>query len=612
MEKEIIFICLHFMVCVAFFFFIQRPLFCVYNRALNTSPMSMADLWKIYRYGYKTDLKAAAYLTMLPLLVVWVHAHCPFFNGNTLLLVCDAILALVVALITVADTALYKFWQFKIDSSVFAYLKSLKGAFASVSVLYIIVALCAVIIVFGIFFMSLVYWIVRYRLETVSTLPGWKHQIVTFFLFAIAGVVLFLITRGIKRRPETPSITCFCKKQYYNHSALNPLFNLIYSFSVRDDFDRQFQAFPPEECRRKFENLFPLKGVPKTKLLKTTRPNILLIVWEGLCTHFIESLGGVAGVTPNFDRLSKEGVLFTHCYAGSFRTDRGLVCLLSGYLGQPTTSVIRYTRKLPHLPAFPRTLRDKAGYSTMALHGGDLTIFHKSDYYIASGHDVLVHQKDFPASAPGCSWGIHDGYLFSWLYDDIQEKSKENRRWYTTFQTLSSHEPFEVPYDRIKVDKVVNSFAYVDDCFGEFIDKLKNSPAWDNLLVICTGDHGVNLDYLFTQNEKTHIPLLFLGGAVKQPAQIDSIVNQTDLAATLLGQMELPHEDFVFSRDVMADTYTYPFAFHTYNNGFIFRDLEGVTRFDNVSGQALEGADYRREELGKAILQTLYTDLSKR
>lgn len=612
MDKELIFIVLHFMVCVAFFLIIQRPLFCIYNRALNTSTMRIRDWWKIYRHGYKTDLKVAAYLTMFPLLIVWVHAHFPIFNSYPALLACDAVLALSVALATVADTVLYKFWQFKIDSSVFAYLKSLKGAFASVSATYILTAVAAVLLVSGIFFAALMPTLRMCNREAASSLPGWSNQGITFVIFVITATVLFLITRGVKRRPENPSITYFSKNQFYNHSALNPLFNLIYSFSVKDDFGKQFQAFPPTECQRKFESLFPLKGTPEIKLLNTTRPNILLIVWEGLCTHFIESLGGVPNVAVNFDRLSKEGVLFTHCYAGSFRTDRGLVCLLSGYLGQPTTSVIRYTRKLPHLPALPRILRDKAGYSTMALHGGDLTIFHKSDYYLASGHDRLIYQKDFPTSAPACSWGIHDGYLFSWLYDNIQKKTEANTRWYTTFQTLSSHEPFEVPYDRIKTDKVENSFAYVDDCFGKFVDKLKNSPAWDDLLIICTGDHGVNLDYLFTQNEKTHIPMLLLGGAVKQPMQIDKIINQTDLAATLLGQMELPHEDFIFSRDVMADTYTYPFAFHTYNNGFIFRDGSGVTHFDNVSGQALKGANPRREELGKVILQTLYTDLSKR
>ena len=64
--------------------------------------------------------------------------------------------------------------------------------------------------------------------------------------------------------------------------------------------------------------------------------------------EFVPSLGGKENVAVNVDRIAAdEGILFTRCTAGSFRTDRGLVCLLSGYLGQPTTSVIRYTRKTP-------------------------------------------------------------------------------------------------------------------------------------------------------------------------------------------------------------------------------------------------------------------------
>lgn len=315
---------------------------------------------------------------------------------------------------------------------------------------------------------------------------------------------------------------------------------------------------------------------------------------------------------PQFDRLASEGVLFTNCWAGSFRTDRGLVCILSGYMGQPTTSVILHTSKLPHLPALPRTLRDQAGYETMAVHGGELNIFHKSDYYWASGHDRLVEEKDFPTDPTATRWGVQDGKVFAWLQDDIIRKAQERKRWYTTFQTLSSHEPFRVPYDRIKDNPVDNAYAYVDDALGQFVDGLKASPAWKDLLIVITGDHGLNLNEAADKDRNTHIPLLLLGGALRQPMKIDTLMNQTDIAATLLGQMGMPHEDFIFSRDVLADTYTYPFAFHTYNNAYIFRDHSGVTHFDNVSQQPLDGHDEQREQTAKVILQTLYTDLSKR
>lgn len=323
-------------------------------------------------------------------------------------------------------------------------------------------------------------------------------------------------------------------------------------------------------------------------------------------------MGGKQGVMPHFDRLAEEGVLFTNCWAGSFRTDRGLVCILSGYLGQPTTSVILHTSKLPHLPALPRLLRDEAGYETMAVHGGELNIFHKSDYYWASGHDRLVEEKDFPKDKTATRWGVQDGKVFEWLKDDIIKKSREGKRWFTTFQTLSSHEPFRVPYDRIKDNPVDNAYAYVDEALGQFVDALKGSPAWNNLLIVITGDHGLNLNEADDKDRNTHLPLLLLGGAIKQPRNIDTLMNQTDIAATLLGQMGLQHDEFIFSRDVLADTYTYPFALHTYNNAFIFRDQTGTTHYDNVSQRVLSGPDAKREETAKVILQTLYTDLSKR
>lgn len=610
---DFVFLFVHFFMCTLFFVVVQRPAFLFYNRNLAEKMVTWRDIVEINRYGLPTDIKVASYMTLFQVLVIVVHWSVPYFRHDAVMFFIDGLLCFFVSAACVADTALYRFWQFKIDKSVFAYLRSLRGVCASVSVSYILCALFCETLAFILLllFVSLSYKIYNMCVEDAISY-GIISRLSFSLLFLAVGVMLFLIIRGMKRRPQNTSIAYFSECQFFNHCALNPMYNMIYSITVKENFARQFQAFDKDYCDKKFASLFPTEGKPVMKLLNTDRPNILVVIWEGLCSHFIGSLGGDGNVCVNFDRLSKEGVFFTNCYAGSFRTDRGIVCVLSGYLGQPTTTVIRYARKLPHLPALPRTLRDKAGYSTTVVHGGDLTIFHKSDYYLSAGHDRLVYQKDFPKSAPACNWGIHDHYMFDWLYGDIQEKTLRNERWFTTLQTLSSHEPFEVPYSRIPDDKYSNSFAYVDDAFGRFIDSLKASPAWDNLLVVVTGDHGVNLDSMFSHVAKTHIPLLFLGGAVAKPAKIDTIISQTDIASTLLGQMNIDHSDFIFSRDVLADTYQYPFAFHAYNNGFIFQDETGYTDYDNVSKKALEYPDENRETLGKVILQKLYIDLSNR
>ena len=87
--------------------------------------------------------------------------------------------------------------------------------------------------------------------------------------------------------------------------------------------------------------------------------------------------------------------------------------------------------------------------------------------------------------------------------------------------------------------------------------------------------------------------------------------NPSDLAATLLGQMGLPHHDYRFSRDVMSPNYTRPFAIHCYNNGFSVVDSTGFTVFDLTGEQTIVGKNEAAVKLGKAILQTTSNDLKQ-
>lgn len=611
----VLFTMIYFVFCTLYFEVLQKPFFGLYNRTVNTErPASAADIRRVYSHGLVSDFIIASYLTAVPLLVSAIHTLLPCFSITIVLAVYNAIVSLAVGLICVADTLLYKFWNYKLDSSVFVYLRSLKGAFASVSAGYLVAAFTVVFVFAGIFFAGAQFLTVRCSAMMPDGLwLAWWQCLLVVLALAVCVGCLFGIIRGLKIRPNNPSVVYYSKNPFYNHWALNPAYNLIYSLGTKDEFKGKFRFFDDDECDRIVSPLFPTSGTPQRRLLKTDRPNILLVIWESLGAEFVPSLGGKENVAVNVDRIAADGgVMFTRCTAGSFRTDRGLVCLLGGYLGQPTTSVIRYTRKLPNLPALPRRLK-KEGYVTTAVHGGELTIMHKSDYYLASGHDTLVSQKDLPSSAPTCKWGIQDGYMFDHIFDDIMAKTEKGERWFTTFQTLSSHEPFTVPYNRLPDDEVANSFAYTDHCFGEFVDRLKATPAWDNTLIICVADHGYNASHNPVSRQKyAHIPILLTGGAIAEGCRIDTIMSQTDLAATLLGQMGMAHDEFIFSRDVLADTYKEPFSFHTYNNGFMLTDERGSTIVDNVSDEAIEGADPDREKKGRAILQKLYEDLAGR
>ncbi len=612
MITTIAFLLDYFLLCFLLFEVVQKPLFAFYNKSTSTHHFSRQAFREVYRHGWRSDLIACAYLVAIPLLICWLHLHLPFFSIRLVMTIYNLLMAFLISLLVVSDTLVYRYWHSKIDFSAISYLRSLKGVFASLSSKYIVLSLLLWMVV-GIIIFVLCNGLSRAILtEDATVLPKpiiW-HVVNIVLYIAMVGV-LFIVVRGEGIRPNNPSIAYFSKNTFLNHCALNPLYNFVYSISLRNEYKGKFHFFTDEECEKKFAGLFPTTGTPQVELLNTTRPNILLIIWESLGARFMESLGGTPNVTVNMDRFAREGVLFTHCDCGSFRTDRALPCILSGLPAQPTASIIRHTQKLPKLPALPRRLRDDLGYDTVAIHGGDCYIMHKADYYLASGHNNVIEQKDIHVDrAETCKWGIHDGDMFRYLYVHIQNYHNLPTPWFITFQTLSSHEPFVVPYSRL-TDEMNNAFAYTDDCLGRFLDKLKTSPMWDNLLIIITGDHNINNGAPMPLQEYAHIPLLMIGGAVKGPQKIDTIMSQTDIAATLLGQMGLSHEEFRYSRDVLAGSYTYPFSFHTFVNGFLFRDNTGFTHYDNVSQTAIAGSSALREENGKVILQSLYNDLSK-
>lgn len=468
-------------------------------------------------------------------------------------------------------------------------------------------------------------FILRFAPVKPSFPPTGLEQLGSTFAILLAGGILFIPIRGgVTTSTANVGMVYFSQNQFLNHSAINPCFSLIASLSKQQDFASQFDFYPEEKRKALFDTLIqaqdslcPGDSIPTepVKLLTTTRPNILIIIMESFTANAIEAVGGEPGITPNLNRLSKEGVLFTNLYANSFRTDRGLVSVLNGYLAQPTTSIMKYPVKSQTLPSIAKSL-NKEGYTADMLYGGDINFTNMQSYFYSSGYSKITADRDFPLSSRLSKWGANDDITFSHLYEDIKQRPVDGKPWLSTFLTLSSHEPFEVPFHHLE-HPYLNSVAFTDSCIGNFIDTFKELPAWKNTVVIFVSDHG----YRYPENMQEygplrfHIPMLWLGGAIAEPKVIDTYANQTDLAATLLNQMGLPTDEFSFSKDILNPCVPH-YAFYTFNNGFGFIDESGVSVYDNEGNKILveepESGNETRLEKGKVLLQTLYDDLGNR
>lgn len=609
MKKRIIYI-VSFFFLLLILFVSQKPFFMLYNE-MTEKDAGFVDMFQVMGHGMSLDATTAGYLTAFPFLLVLISIWLKKFPLRKLLLPYYIIASLLVAVVFVVDMGLYPFWGFKLDASIFLYLDSPKEAMASVSLGFILLRVVAILLLTGLYAWLMVK-VTPKSLEAMGR-KGWN----TLGMLLMGGVLFVIIRGGVTESTSNVGQVYFSSNQFLNHSAVNPCFSLLSSMGKSKDFASEFNFFEEEKRAEWFEGLYPTTdGDSITSVLDTNRPNILLILMEGFGGAFIEPLGGLPDVAPNLNRLSEEGVFFTRCYANSFRTDRGTVSALSGYLGLPTVSIMKVPTKSRTLPAISEELV-KAGYHTDFLYGGDINFTNMKSYLLSKGYQKLTADTDFSLSERTSNvWGVNDDITSEWLLEELKKRPETDGSWFTTYLTLSSHEPFEVPYDRLE-EKIPNAFAYTDECLGKLIEGLKQTPLWENLLIVCIPDHGFCYPQGTTDRggEFSHIPMLWLGGAIKEPMKVDKIMNQADMAATLLGQLGLDHSMFPFSRNVLGDAYQYPFAFYSSGSVFAFRDSTGVSAYDIKANQVSyeePSASEERMNRGKVILQSAYDDLGKR
>ena len=604
MKKRALFFIENYLLTVLIFI-IAKLVFMLCNQ--DGHAFTVGDVLDVVIHGLSLDFSTALYFVILPFLVIFVSIY--WYKKNIfikILSVYNLIVALAFALAFVADTSLYKFWQFKLDASCLQYLETPTEAMASVSWWYITIRV--VIFLFVAFLIYKAFQATVRRLRTVSPRPSdWKS--VAFGLLAfLVSIPLFVIgiRGGLGESTTNIGQVYYSSRQFLNHSAVNPVFSFLASLEKDSSSVPEYKFMEEDERARLMANIYPTKSVDPDTLLRTKTPNVVIILLESCGGIFTEDIGGRKDIMPNLNRYVHEGIYFSQFYANSYRTDRGTLCTLSGYPSFPKSSVMKMPAKTRFLPGIAKSLRD-AGYQTSYIYGGDINFTNMRSYLMTTGFDQLHWQKDYTLEEQrSANWGVRDDITFATLSEQIAQ-FKPNEHYLIGYSTLSSHEPWDVPTHELK-EEIPNAFNYLDQCLGNFIEKVRKTTQWDNLLVVLLPDHGFTYFGVGEEHEMhDHVPMLWLGGAVKEPRRIDVLCNQTDLPATLLGQFGLPHDDFLFSRDILSRNYTYPFAVHTYNNGITMKDSTGFAVYDLNANRIIVDKSTDSQALirkGMAILQT--------
>ena len=593
-----------FYVATLFFFVAAKVGFMLYQHGGHN--FTFTDMLQVIGHGLSLDLSTSLYIIAVPFLLVaaslWLRIPKWCFR------IYYAFAAVLLSLAFVADTSLYEFWQFKLDASCLSYLETPTEAMASVSTGYILLRLlCLMILVGGI------YWVYDKLTppfqRLASKIQKFSASLATLLLIPL---IIIGIRGGLDESTTNIGQVYYSQNQFLNHSAVNPVFSFFASFEKTATNNVTYHFMEDKACEQIVSELYNTKSIGIDTLLTTQQPNIIVILLESCGGQFTE-ISGRTDITPNLNRLAHEGIYFTNCYANSWRTDRGTLCTWSGYPSFPTMSVMKMPSKSRSLPNIARTLQQERGYSTHYLYGGDINFTNMRSYLVAGGFSDLTWKDDYTKEEQtSAKWGVRDDITFQTLTELTQTMRQP---FLIGYSTLSSHVPWDVPIHHFD-DEVLNAFYYLDQCIGDFIQQLRQSDLWDNTLVIMLPDHGIVYAGLDESNPLlNHIPMLWVGGAVKQPRRIEQVCNQTDLPATLLGQLGIAHDDYTFSRDVLSVTYKNPFAIHTYDDGYTIIDSASFVNYDFISNRVVSNYGKDRDKLilrAKAILQAASKDLNKR
>ena len=618
-------------------FVLQKPLFLFLEKGSATQPVDniFTELPAVIWHGLPLDLSMAGYLSVIPgflsIAVVWLKRDLvkPIMN------IYFIIASLFITCSFLLNASLYPYWKYPLDSTPLLYFfTSPADAIASVSIWQVILSIVILIVLtVGVWFTLRMrgekrQQYSRYAYGYGGFGSGKRNRFDDFdrhrgrtsiILLLLTGLLFLPIRGGITVSTMNTGQAYFSQNAYLNHSAVNPLFSLFESITHQEDFASQYRFMKDKEADKIFatmtstsdENTYPLLN---EATFKKGTPDILIVIMESFASDIMPSMGSYKDVAVCLDSIAQQSILFTRFYANSFRTDRGMVSILSGYPAQPTTSIMRYPRKTSQLPSIARNLAKYKNYKTTYYYGGDADFCNMRSYLVSQGYQHIISDANFPIEDKLSKWGVPDHILAAKMMEDIKAQQNEKRPMLRILQTSSSHEPFEVPYHRLK-DKRLNAFAYTDSVMGAIVREYRKLPRWKNTLIVFVPDHvgGYKENLNDHDRSRYQIPLILAGGAISRPMKVGIIGSQHDIAATLLGQLGVEHREFTFSKNMMSDA-TPKFAFFAVNDAFGIVSEENSLIYDNrakriVYDKGEKGFNLKR---GQAYLQKIYDDLAKK
>ena len=373
--------------------------------------------------------------------------------------------------------------------------------------------------------------------------------------------------------------------------------------------------------------------------------NVIVIHAESMQTFPMDLKFNGKEVTPNLNKLAKEGIFFNNFYAevgvgtssdSEFTFNTSLMPSTKG------TAFVNYFDR--EYVAIPNLLKDK-GYYTFSMHANTGDFWNRNNMYKALGYDDFYSKESYVIDET-IGLGLSDKSFFRQSVEKIEKiKETKDSPFYGLLIMLSNHTPFDdvdlmeefdttisvdTGYSTITRDYLegttmnnyLRSVHYADSAIGEFIKELNKKNLLDNTVLIIYGDHDARLSYndfnlLYNydaienkirteENDKykpynkydyeldRKVPLIIWTKEKKYNIEVDTPTGMIDVLPTI-GNMLGIHSDYQIGHDI--------FSLKDKDNTVVFVDGSFLTSKVYYNAPKAEIYDIIKEGVGEEYIK---------
>jgi phosphoglycerol transferase MdoB-like AlkP superfamily enzyme len=535
-------------------------LFCFFrNRVVETQ-----DYGYIFPIGLRMDLIVLCYLLFLPLALIALVPDSFLKKIQGFLTVYFILFLTLILFMELSTLDFINEYDTRPNKLFIDYLIYPKEVVGTLLKSYLSSIFVTVIILAG-----FVYTLIRYRKPLFGIRNNnYKTKLA---LFPLVAFFVFFGARSslTSKRPVNASNAIFSTDHLTNSLGLNSFYTVAFAlYSIKNESNtekmygkmnyaeaisrvKKYMDVKPNEYT---DDSIPLLHIQKTNKVINRPYNIVIILEESLGAEYVGSLGGLP-LTPEFDKLTNEGTLFTNLFSTGTRSVRGIEAVVTGFLPSPSESVVKLNNSQTDFYTIASLLKQK-GYDTSFIYGGMANFDNMGSFFNGNGFDKIIDEDDFDPnkSAFHGTWG--------WSDEDVMTKANNyfkslgNKPFVSLVFSSSNHEPFEypegriTPYDKQK-NTVNNAMKYADYSIGQFFKQAKKEKYYKNTIFLVIADHNTRTyGKHLVPIHKFHIPALIIGPGVPKGGKYNKLCSQIDIQPTVLSRIGMDTETPMSGRNL--------------------------------------------------------------